>query len=83
MNDVDIHRLEREVEAARAKLVTDLSRLRSPAADDNFAQSAKSMLVDKVKASTELKDDAGVMAEAVKEQSAQLAGQATARCRSG
>ena len=52
MNDVDIHRLEREVEAARAKLVTDLSRLRSPAAYDNFAQSAKSMLVDKVKAST-------------------------------
>ena len=52
MNDVDIHRLEREVEAARAKLVTDLSRLLSPAAYDNFAQSAKSMLVDKVKAST-------------------------------
>ena len=27
MNDVDIHRLEGEVEAARAKLVTDLSNL--------------------------------------------------------
>ena len=53
MNDADIRRIEREVEAARAKLVTDLSRLRSPRAYDDFAETAKNVLVDKVKTSTQ------------------------------
>ena len=49
MSNADIGRLERDVEAARAKLVTDLSRLRSPAAFDDFTKGATDTIVDQVK----------------------------------
>ena len=49
---MDIDRLEHEVEAARAKLVTDLSRLRSHGALDDFTSSARDTIVDQVKIRT-------------------------------
>lgn len=52
MSDVEIGRLERDVEAARAKLVADLSRLRSPTALDDFRKSATDIIVDQVKTRT-------------------------------
>ena len=55
LSDVDIGRLERDVETARAKLVTDLSRLRSPAAFDDFTESATDTIVDQVKASATIR----------------------------
>ena len=51
MSDVDISRLERDVETARAKLRNDLAQLRSPAAFDDFTESARDVIVDHVKAS--------------------------------
>jgi gas vesicle protein len=60
LSDANIRRLELEVEAARAKLTTDLSRLRSPAAYDDFrkslkqdAQEAKELIVDQAKSTTQ------------------------------
>jgi hypothetical protein len=53
LSDVDIGRLEGEVETARAKLVKDLSRLRSPATFDDFTESARHVIVDKVKTGTQ------------------------------
>jgi hypothetical protein len=52
LSDADISRLERDVEAARAKLVADLSRLRSPAALDDFTKSARDTVLDQVKTRT-------------------------------
>lgn len=52
MSDLDIGRLERDVEAARAKLVTDLSRLRSPTALNEFTKSVRDTIVDQAKTST-------------------------------
>lgn len=52
MSDVEIGRLERDVEAARAKLVEGLSRLRSPTALDEFRKSATDIIVDQVKTRT-------------------------------
>jgi hypothetical protein len=56
LSDANIRRLELEVEAARAKLATDLSRLRSPAVYADFrkslkqdAQEAKDLIVDQAK----------------------------------
>jgi hypothetical protein len=51
LSDAEIVRIEREVEAARARLLTDLSRLRSPRAYDDFTETAKSVLVNKAKTS--------------------------------
>ena len=60
MSDPNIRRLELEVEAARAKLATDLSRLRSPAAYADLrkslkqdAQEAKDLIVDQAKSTTQ------------------------------
>lgn len=60
MSDANIRRLELEVEAARAKLVTDLSRLRSPAAYADFrkslkqdVQEAKNSIVDEAISTTQ------------------------------
>ena len=60
MSDANIRRLELEVEAARAKLATDLSRIRSPAAYADFrtslkqdAQEAKDLIVDQAKSTTQ------------------------------
>jgi gas vesicle protein len=59
LSDANIRRLELEVEAARAKLATDLSRLRSPAAYADFrkslkqeVQEAKNSIVDEAKSTT-------------------------------
>lgn len=59
MSDSNIRRLELEVEAARAKLATDLSRLRSPAVYADFrrslkheVQETKDLLVDQAKSTT-------------------------------
>jgi hypothetical protein len=59
LSDVNIRRLELEVEAARAKLATDLSRLRSPAVYADFRQSlkhevqeTKDLIVDHAKSTT-------------------------------
>lgn len=59
MSDANIRRLELEVEAARAKLATDLSRLRSPAAYADFrrnlkheVQETKDLIVDQAKSTT-------------------------------
>lgn len=52
MSDVDIGHLERNVEAARAKLVADLSRLRSPAALDDFSERARDSIVYQIKTNT-------------------------------
>ena len=51
LSDVEIGRLERDVETARAKLSNDLARLRSPAAFDEFTESTRDVIVDHVKAS--------------------------------
>ena len=60
MSDANIRRLELEVETARAKLATDLSRIRSPAAYADFrtslkqdAQKAKDLIVDQAKSTTQ------------------------------
>jgi hypothetical protein len=60
LSDANIRRLELEVEAARAKLATDLSRLRSPAAYADFrkslkqdVQEAKNSIVDEAKSTTQ------------------------------
>jgi gas vesicle protein len=60
LSDANIRRLELEVEAARAKLATDLSRLRSPAAYADLrtslkqeAQEAKDLIVDQAKSTTQ------------------------------
>ena len=60
MSDANIRRLELEVEAARAKLASDLSRLRSPAAYADFrknlkheAQGAKDLIIDQAKSTTQ------------------------------
>ena len=60
MRDANIRRLELEVETARAKLATDLSRIRSPAAYADFrtslkqdAQEAKDLIVDQAKSTTQ------------------------------
>jgi hypothetical protein len=60
LSDAKIRRLELEVEAARAKLATDLSRLRSPAAYADLrtslkqdAQEAKDLIVDQAKSTTQ------------------------------
>lgn len=60
MSDPSLHQLEREVEAARAKLTADLSALRSPATYSEFtsdlkndALDMKDALVDKAKSSVE------------------------------
>jgi hypothetical protein len=60
LSDANIRRLELEVEAARAKLATDLSRLRSPVAYADFrkslkheAQEAKDLIVDHAKSTTQ------------------------------
>jgi hypothetical protein len=58
MSDPSLHQLERDVEAARAKLAVDLSTLRSPATYSEFsselkdeALEMKNALVDKAKSS--------------------------------
>lgn len=58
MSDLSLHQLEREVEAARAKLAGDLSALRSPATYSEFtsdlkndALDVKDALVDRAKSS--------------------------------
>jgi hypothetical protein len=60
MSDPSLHQLEREVEAARAKLAGDLSTLRSPATYSEFtsdlkndALDVKDALVDKAKSSVQ------------------------------
>jgi hypothetical protein len=60
LSDANIRRLELEVEAARAKLATDLSRLRSPEAYADFrtsleqdAQQAKDLVVDQIRSTTQ------------------------------
>jgi hypothetical protein len=60
MSDASIHQLEREVEAARAKLAGDLATIRSPATYSEFtselkdgAVDIKDALVDKAKASVQ------------------------------
>jgi hypothetical protein len=60
LSNANIRRLELDVEAARAKLATDLSRLRSPAAYAHFrtnlkqdVQEAKDLIVDKAKSTTQ------------------------------
>jgi hypothetical protein len=52
LSDAEIRRLEREVEASRAKLATDLSRLHSPAAYDDFAERARDVVVEQIKTRT-------------------------------
>jgi hypothetical protein len=59
LSDAKIRRLEVEVEAARAKLATDLSRLRSPAVYADFrrslkheVQETKDLIVDQAKSTT-------------------------------
>ena len=52
MSDLDIGRLERDVEAARAKLVTGLAQLRSPAALDDFTERARDTIVYQIKTTT-------------------------------
>jgi hypothetical protein len=59
LSDANIRRLELEVEAARAKLATDLSRLRSPAVYADFrrslkheVQETKDLIVDQAKSTT-------------------------------
>jgi len=58
MPEPSLNQLEQEVEGARAKLASDLSRLRSPDTADEFTQAlkeeafdAKDALLDKAKAS--------------------------------
>ena len=60
MSDPSLHQLERDVEAARAKLAGDLSTLRSPATYSEFsselkyeALDMKDALVDKAKSSVQ------------------------------
>jgi hypothetical protein len=60
MNDAGLSQLEREVEAARARLASDLSTLRSPAAFNEFAEGlkhetleAKDALIEKAKSSAQ------------------------------
>ncbi len=60
MRDANIRRLELEVETARAKLATDLSMLRSPAAYADFraslkqdAEEVKDLIVDQAKSTTQ------------------------------
>jgi hypothetical protein len=60
LSDANIRRLELEVEAARATLAADLSRLRSPASYADFraslkqeAQEAKDLIVDQAKSTTQ------------------------------
>jgi gas vesicle protein len=60
LSDANIRRLELEVETAREKLATDLSRLRSPAAYADFrtglkqdAEEVKDLIVDQAKSTTQ------------------------------
>jgi len=60
LRDANIRRLELEVETAREKLATDLSRLRSPAAYADFrtglkqdAEEVKDLIVDQAKSTTQ------------------------------
>src|SRR5687767_10900425 len=60
MSDPSLHQIEREVEAARAKLAGDLATLRSPATYSEFTSDLKSealemkdALVDKAKSSVQ------------------------------
>jgi hypothetical protein len=51
--DADIRRLEQEVVSARAKLAVGLSKLRSQQPYEEFADTAREMIVDKVKQSSQ------------------------------
>ena len=46
MSDPSLHQLERDVEAARAKLAGDLSTLRSPATYSEFSSQLKDEALD-------------------------------------
>src|SRR6185312_2354244 len=52
LSDADISRIERDVEAARAKLHTDLARLRAPGTLDDFTERARDTIVYQVKTTT-------------------------------
>jgi predicted nucleic acid-binding Zn-ribbon protein len=59
LSSAEIHRLEREVEAARARLAADLSKLRSPATSSEFTRTlqqeawgARDSLVEQAKSAT-------------------------------
>jgi len=75
MNDLSLEQLEREVEAARAKLANDLSILRSPATAAEFTETLKKEVMDAKdaildNAKTRVQSSIGSMVEGLKARAA-------------